>query len=121
MSKRIIMVDYSPSVRRAVSFTLGDAGCEVVEAADGRDAVAKLSGTAAHMVIVDLNMPNLDGVGLIRELRGSPAHRSVPVVMLTIESQDSKKEEGKAAGATGWVEKPFKLDQLLAVGKKVLG
>jgi len=121
MSKRMIMVDYSPSVRQMVSFTLRDAGYEVMEAADARDAVAKLSDTAVHMVVADLNTPNLDGAGLIRELWESPAHRFVPVVMLTTESQESKKEEGKAAGATGWIEKPFSLDQLFAVVKKVLG
>jgi two-component system chemotaxis response regulator CheY len=121
MNKRIMTVDDSASIRQMVSFTLRDAGYEVVEAADGRDALAKLNGTAVHMVITDLNMPNLDGIGLIRELRKSPAHRFVPIIMLTTESQDLKKQEGKAAGATGWIVKPFKPDQLLAVAKKVLG
>ncbi|HEX8948583.1 MAG TPA: response regulator [Dissulfurispiraceae bacterium] len=121
MGKRIITVDDSTSIRQMVSFTLKDAGYEVIEAVDGRDALAKLNGAGVNMVITDLNMPNLDGIGLIRELRANPAFKFIPIVMLTTESQDSKKQEGKAAGATGWIVKPFKPDQLLAVVKKVLG
>ncbi len=121
MSKTIMTVDDSASVRQMVSFTLRAAGYEVVEAVDGRDALAKLKGTAVHMVITDLNMPNLDGIGLIKGLRGSADHRFIPIVMLTTESRDSKKQEGKTAGATGWIIKPFKPEQLLAVVKKVLG
>jgi two-component system, chemotaxis family, chemotaxis protein CheY len=121
MSKRIMTVDDSASVRQMVSFTLKDAGYEVVEAADGRDALAKVNGGSVHMVITDLNMPNLDGIGLIKELRAKPGFKFIPIVMLTTESQDSKKQEGKSAGATGWIVKPFKSDQLLAVVKKVLG
>ena len=121
MGKKIITVDDSTSIRQMVSFTLKDAGYEVIEAVDGRDALTKLNGEGVSMVITDLNMPNLDGIGLIRELRANPAFKFVPIVMLTTESQDSKKQEGKAAGATGWIVKPFKPDQLLAVVKKVLG
>ena len=121
MSKTIMTVDDSASVRQMVSFTLKGAGYEVVEAGDGQDAVAKLSGASVHMVITDLNMPNLDGIGLIRALRGSPSSKFIPIIMLTTESQASKKEEGKAAGATGWITKPFKPEQLVAVVKKVLG
>lgn len=121
MNRRIMTVDDSASIRQMVSFTLRDGGYEVVEAVDGRDALAKLTGDAVHMVITDLNMPNLDGIGLIKALRGNSAYRFVPIVMLTTESQDSKKQEGKAAGATGWIVKPFKAEQLLAVVKKVLG
>ena len=121
MAKTIMTVDDSASVRQMVSFTLKDAGYEVVEAADGRDALTKVNGSPVHMVITDLNMPNLDGIGLIRELRAKPGFKFIPIVMLTTESQDSKKQEGKAAGATGWIVKPFKSDQLLAVVKKVLG
>jgi len=104
-----------------VSFTLRDAGYSVIEAVDGKDALSKVSASPVHMVITDLNMPNLDGIGLIRKLRELPACKFIPIVMLTTESQDSKKQEGKAAGATGWVIKPFKPDQLLAVVRKVLG
>ena len=121
MSKVIMTVDDSASVRQMVSFTLRDAGYSVIEAVDGNDALSKLSGASIHMVITDLNMPNLDGIGLIRELRGIPACKFIPIVLLTTESQIEKKQEGKAAGATGWIVKPFKPDQLLAVVKKVLG
>ncbi len=121
MNKTIMTVDDSASVRQMVSFTLKGAGYEVVEAGDGQDAVTKINGKAVHMVITDLNMPNLDGIGLIRALRGNPSCKFIPIVMLTTESQASKKEEGKAAGATGWITKPFKPEQLLAVVKKVLG
>jgi two-component system chemotaxis response regulator CheY len=121
VSKTIMTVDDSTSVRQMVSFTLKGAGYDVVEACDGKDAVAKLNGSALHMVITDLNMPNLDGIGLIRAIRANPSYKFIPVIMLTTESQASKKEEGKSAGATGWIVKPFKPEQLLAVVKKVLG
>ncbi len=121
MSKRIMTVDDSASVRQMVSFTLKDAGYDVVEAVDGKDALGKLSASPVNMVITDLNMPNLDGIGLIRELRGQAAFKFIPIIMLTTESQDTKKQEGKSAGATGWIVKPFKADQLLAVVRKVLG
>jgi two-component system chemotaxis response regulator CheY len=121
MGKRIMTVDDSTSVRQMVGFTLKQAGYEIVEAQDGRDALAKLNNGVVHMVITDLNMPNLDGIGLIREVRRDGAGRFVPIVMLTTESQDSQKHQAKAAGATGWIIKPFKPEQLLAVVKKVLG
>lgn len=121
MSKRIMTVDDSASIRQMVSFTLKGAGYEAVEAVDGKDALAKLNETTVHMVIADLNMPNLDGIGLIREVRANPSYKFIPIVMLTTESQDSKKQEGKQAGATGWIVKPFKPEQLLAVIKKVIG
>lgn len=121
MSKTIMTVDDSASIRQMVSFTLQQAGYGVVEAVDGRDALSKLNGAAVHMVITDLNMPNLDGIGLIRSLRNNPGFKFLPIVMLTTESQAEKKQEGKVAGATGWIVKPFKPEQLLAVVKKVLG
>ncbi len=121
MSKTIMTVDDSASVRQMVSFALKGGGYDVIEASDGQDAVAKLNGAPVHMVITDLNMPNLDGIGLIQALRGDPSYKFIPIIMLTTESQASKKEEGKAAGATGWITKPFKPEQLLAVVKKVLG
>jgi two-component system chemotaxis response regulator CheY len=114
-------VDDSTSVRQMVSFTLKGAGYDVVEACDGKEAASKLNGSVVHMVITDLNMPNLDGIGLIRAIRANPSYKFIPVIMLTTESQASKKEEGKSAGATGWIVKPFKPEQLLAVVKKVLG
>ncbi len=121
MGKTIMTVDDSASVRQMVSFTLKGAGYEVVEAVDGKDALSKLGGSPVQMIITDLNMPNLDGIGLIKEVRTNASYKFVPIIMLTTESQDSKKQEGKSAGATGWIVKPFKPDQLLAVVKKVLG
>lgn len=121
MSKTIITVDDSASVRQMVSFTLQEAGYNVIEACDGKDALSKLNGATLNMVITDLNMPNMDGIELIKSLRSNPAHKFVPIIMLTTESQNEKKLEGKNAGATGWIVKPFKPEQLIAVVKKVLG
>ena len=114
-------VDDSASVRQMVAFTLKQAGFDVLEACDGQDALNRMAGAAVHMVITDLNMPRLDGIGLIKGVRAQPAYKFIPIVMLTTESQIEKKQEGKEAGATGWIVKPFKPDQLLAVVRKVLG
>ena len=121
MGKIIMTADDSASVRQMVSFTLKQSGYEVVEAVDGKDALQKLGTQRVDMLITDLNMPNLDGIGLIKGARALPACKFIPIIMLTTESQDSKKGEGKAAGATGWIIKPFKPEQLMAVVKKVLG
>ena len=121
MGKTIMTADDSASVRQMVSFTLKQNGYDVIEAVDGKDALQKLGGQKVDMLITDLNMPNLDGIGLIKGARALPACKFIPIVMLTTESQESKKGEGKAAGATGWIVKPFKPEQLLAVVKKVLG
>ncbi|MGA1994958.1 MAG: response regulator [Bryobacteraceae bacterium] len=120
MAKVILTVDDSASVRQMVKFTLSDAGYSVIEAVDGKDALAKLTGPV-NLVITDLNMPNLDGIGLIRSIRANPACKGLPIVMLTTESQQARKLEGKAAGATGWIVKPFSTEQLVAVVKRVLG
>jgi two-component system chemotaxis response regulator CheY len=120
MAKIILTVDDSASVRQMVKFTLVDAGYTVIEAVDGQDALTKLT-RPVNLVITDLNMPNLDGIGLIKRLRANPACKGIPIIMLTTESQDSRKQEGKAAGATGWIVKPFATQQLLAVVKRVLG
>ena len=120
MAKRILTVDDSARVRQMVNFTLSDAGYAVIEAVDGKDALAKLT-TPVNLVITDLNMPNLDGIGLIRSVRANPALKGIPIVMLTTESQDSRKQEGRAAGATGWIVKPFTPQQILAVVKRLLG
>ena len=119
MSKTIMTVDDSASVRQMVSFTLKKEGFSVIEASDGKDAASKLSGPI-DMVITDLNMPNMDGIELIKAIRANAAYKFIPIVMLTTESQASKKQEGKSAGATGWIVKPFKPEQLLAVVKKLL-
>ncbi|QAR32460.1 response regulator [Geovibrio thiophilus] len=121
MGKIILSVDDSASIRQMVKFTLTKEGYEVIEASDGVDALAKITGKKVDMVVTDLNMPNMDGITLIKELRKQAAYKFIPIIMLTTESQDSKKLEGKAAGATGWIVKPFKPEQLLGVVKKVLG
>jgi two-component system, chemotaxis family, chemotaxis protein CheY len=121
MSKCILTVDDSASIRQMVAFTLKGAGYDVIEAVDGKDALSKLNGKAVNMILTDLNMPNLDGIGLIRGVRSNPSYKFVPIVMLTTESQEARKLEGKSAGATGWIVKPFKPEQLVAVVKKVLG
>lgn len=120
MSKTVMTVDDSASVRQVVSFTLKEAGYQVIEAADGQDALSKLKGIV-HLVITDLNMPRINGIELVKRLRAMPAYKFVPIVVLTTESQDEKKRQAKAAGATGWIVKPFRSQQLLAVVKKVLG
>jgi len=121
MSKMIVTVDDSASVRQMVAFTLKGAGYDVIECSDGQDALSKIDGPGVHMVITDLNMPNMNGLELIKALRGKPEFKFMPIVFLTTESQPEKKAEAKAAGATGWIVKPFKPEQLLAVVKKVLG
>ncbi|MBF0147016.1 MAG: response regulator [Magnetococcales bacterium] len=121
MGKKIMTVDDSSSVRQMVGLTLKGAGYDVVEAVDGQDALTKLKASPVDMVVTDLNMPNMDGITLIKELRALPAFKFIPIVMLTTESQAGRKQEGKSAGATGWIVKPFKPPQLLEVIKKVLG
>ncbi|MFD1624139.1 response regulator [Azospirillum griseum] len=121
MPKTILSVDDSASMRQMVKLTLSSAGYQVVEATDGRDALAKAKAGSFHMVLTDLNMPNMDGLSLIRELRALSAYRGVPIVFLTTESDAGKKNEAKAAGATAWVVKPFQQDQLLGVVRKVIG
>ena len=121
MAKLIMTADDSASVRQMVSFSLKQNGYDVIEAVDGKDALNKLATQKVDMLITDLNMPNLDGIGLIKGVRGGSFNKFIPIIMLTTESQDSKKGEGKAAGAAGWIVKPFKPEQLIAVIKKVMG
>jgi len=121
MAKTILTVDDSVSIRQMVKFTLSKEGYSIIEACDGKDALSKIGAGKIDMVVTDLNMPNMDGITLIRELRTKPEFRFTPIIMLTTESQDSRKQEGKAAGATGWIVKPFQPDQLINVTKKVLG
>jgi len=121
MSKTIMTVDDSASMRGMVAFTLKTAGYNVVEAADGREAIAKIGAANVQLLITDLNMPNVDGIALIRQVRAMPQYKYIPIIMLTTESQDDKKMAGKAAGASGWIVKPFRSDQLVAVAKKFLG
>ncbi len=121
MAKKILSVDDSASVRQMVTFALETAGYQTVQASDGKEALAVLKTTPVDMIITDLNMPNLNGIDLIKQVRAMPNFKFVPIVLLTTESEDKKKAEGKAAGATGWIVKPFNQDQLLAVVKKLLG
>ncbi|TLM68466.1 MAG: response regulator [Deltaproteobacteria bacterium] len=119
MAKRVMAVDDSATVRQVLQMTLEGAGYQVVEAVDGRDALDKLGRTTVDMMVTDLNMPNMDGIDLIRHVRQSPGNRFMPIIMLTTESQPEKKQEGKAAGASGWIVKPFKPEQLLAVVRMI--
>jgi two-component system chemotaxis response regulator CheY len=120
MSARILVVDDSASMRQMVSFALTSAGFAVEEAEDG--AVApRAKGQRFNAVVTDVNMPNMDGIALIRELRQLPDYKFTPLLMLTTESAADKKSEGKAAGATGWLVKPFNPEQLVATVQKVLG
>ncbi|HRP95050.1 MAG TPA: response regulator [Rhodocyclaceae bacterium] len=121
MSKTIMIVDDSASLRQVVSMALKGAGYEVIEACDGRDALAKLTGQRVHLIISDVNMPNLDGIGFVRELKKNASYKFTPVIMLTTEAQEGKKQEGQAAGAKAWIVKPFQPAQMLnAVAKLVM-
>ncbi|WP_305908326.1 response regulator [Methylomarinum sp. Ch1-1] len=117
----ILSVDDSASMRQMVSFTLKGAGHTVVEAVDGVDALNKAKAQKFDCVVTDVNMPNKDGIALIKDLRALPAYKFTPLLMLTTESGTDKKQLGKAAGATGWIVKPFNPDQLLKTIKKVIG
>jgi two-component system, chemotaxis family, chemotaxis protein CheY len=117
----ILAVDDSASMRKMVSFTLKTAGYDVEEAEDGVDALEKAKARTFDCIVTDVNMPNKDGITLIRDLRALPQYKHIPMLMLTTESGMEKKQEGKAAGATGWMVKPFNPDQLLKTLLKVLG
>lgn len=119
MAKKILAVDDSKTMREMVSFTLKNAGYEVVEAEDGKAAIAVVGGVKVDAVITDLNMPNMNGFELIRHLRATPDYKFTPILMLTTEGDDAKKQEGKSAGATGWIVKPFNPEKLVEVVKKV--
>jgi len=118
---KILAVDDSASMRQMVVFTLKGAGFDVVEACDGVDALGKAKSSNFDLVISDVNMPNMDGISLVKELRTLPNFKFTPILMLTTESTAEKKGEGKSAGATGWIVKPFNPEQLLTTINKVLG
>lgn len=120
MEKTILIVDDSESIREVVKATLENANYNVIVAVDGLDALGKLDGKQIDLIITDLNMPNKDGIELIRDARALDAYKFTPILLLTTESQAEKKQEAKAAGATGWIVKPFVQDKLLAVIQKVL-
>ena len=121
MAKTIMIIDDSVSLRQVVGIALTSAGYEVLEACDGKDALARLTGRKIHLILCDVNMPNMDGISFLKALREVPSYKFTPVIMLTTEAGEDKKREGQAAGARAWVVKPFKPEQLLlAVAKLIL-
>lgn len=121
MAKTILAVDDSTSIRQMVAFTLKSAGYSVIEAVDGQDGLDKAGAQAVDLVLTDQNMPRMDGLSMIKMLRTMPQFLATPILMLTTESSDEMKTQGRAAGATGWIVKPFDPHKLLEVIKKVLG
>lgn len=119
--KKILAVDDSISIRKSISFVLSQEGYEVIEAVDGVDGLAKAKEDKFNLVITDINMPNMDGIEMIKQLRQTDGYKFTPIIALTTENQDSKMQEGKAAGATGWIVKPFTSEKLLAIVKKIIG
>lgn len=120
MSKTILTVDDSATMRNMISFTLKSAGHDVLQASDGNEALRLIQSRAINLIITDVNMPNMDGITMIRHVRSLPGYQSTPILLLTTESAPEKKAAGRAAGATGWIVKPFQQEQLLAVVAKVL-
>ena len=121
MNRVIMTVDDSASVRQMVAFTLRQSGFDVVEASDGKEELGKLAVTRVDLLITDLNMPNMNGLELVKELRGGTANRMTPILMLTTESGDNRKAEARAMGVSGWIIKPFRPDQLLTVVRRIIG
>jgi two-component system chemotaxis response regulator CheY len=121
MAKSIMIVDDAASMRGLVAMSLKNAGYDVTQASDGKDAVTQLSGKKVDLVVTDLNMPNMNGIDLIKNLKANPKHKFTPIIMLTTESEDSKKQEGQRAGAKAWIVKPFKPETLVGVVKKIIG
>ena len=119
MAKTILIVDDSASLRQIVSIALKGGGYDVVEAVDGKDGLAKLDGRKVHLIISDVNMPNMDGIAFVKAVKQHPTYKFTPIIMLTTESQEAKKMEGQAAGAKAWVVKPFKPEQMLAAVSKL--
>ncbi len=121
MAQKIMVVDDSNAIRQSVSFILKENGYETMEACDGQDGLNKLKAQSVDLIITDVNMPNMDGISMVRELRATETHKFTPILVLTTESQATIMQEGKSAGATGWIVKPFSNDKLIATIKKVLG
>jgi len=120
MAKTIMVVDDSASLRQVVSIALKGAGFEVIEACDGKDALSKINGQKIHLIISDVNMPNMDGLTFVKEVKKMANYKFTPIIMLTTESQEAKKQEGQAAGAKAWVVKPFQPAQMLAAVSKLI-
>jgi two-component system, chemotaxis family, chemotaxis protein CheY len=122
MAKKVLIVDDSSAIRQSISFVLQQSGYEVVEANDGLDGLEKLKASGpVDLIITDVNMPNMDGISMIKKVREKEEWKFLPIIVLTTESQGSKMNEGKEAGATGWIVKPFSAEKLLSVVKKVAG
>ncbi len=121
MSASILTVDDSASIRAAVKIALSGAGFNVTEATNGVEGIAKAKAGKFDLIVTDLNMPVMDGLTMIEEIRKSPAHRAIPIILLTTESDAALKNRARAAGATGWLTKPFEYDQIIKIVKKVLG
>lgn len=119
--KKVLAVDDSATIRTSISFVLKEAGYDVVEAVDGVDGLAKAKADKFNLIITDINMPNMDGIEMIKQVRATEGYKFTPIIALTTENQDSKMQEGKAAGATGWIVKPFTSEKLLAIVKKIIG
>ncbi|MDB6444862.1 MULTISPECIES: response regulator [Pseudomonas] len=120
MAKSVLVVDDSASVRQVVGIALKSAGYDVIEASDGKDALGKLNGQKVHLIISDVNMPNMDGITFVKEVKKLASYKFTPIIMLTTESQEAKKQEGQAAGAKAWVVKPFQPAQMLAAVSKLI-
>ena len=120
MAKSILVVDDSASLRQVVSIALKGAGYDVIEGCDGKDALCKLDGRKINLIISDVNMPNMDGISFVKELKTMSNYKFTPVIMLTTESGENKKTEGKAAGVKAWVVKPFKPEQMLNAVSKLI-
>ena len=121
MGKSILAIDDSASIRQMVNFTLKSSGYEVTEAVDGMDGLEKAKNKTFNLILTDQNMPRMDGLTLIKNLRALPQYKSVPILMLTTESSDAMKQQGRTVGATGWLVKPFDPQKLIEVVKKVIG
>jgi len=120
MSKTILVVDDSASLRQVVGIALKGAGYDVVEASDGKDALSKLDGRKIHLIVSDVNMPNMDGISFVKAAKQLPAYKFTPVIMLTTEAGEAMKQQGQAAGAKAWVVKPFQPAQMLAAVSKLI-
>lgn len=120
MSKTILIIDDSTTVRQVACIALKGAGYSVIEAVDGKDGLAKLTGQKIHLIISDINMPNMDGITFIKEVKKLPAYKFTPIIVLTTESQENMKQQGQAAGAKAWVVKPFQPAQMLAAVSKLI-
>ena len=121
MAKTVLAIDDSASIRQMVAFTLKSSGYEVIEAVDGQDGLDKAKAKSVNLVLTDQNMPRMDGLTLIRNLRSMAQYKATPILMLTTEASDAMKAQGRAAGATGWLVKPFDPQKLVEVVKKVIG